>query len=295
MLYAAAISWTVLLFQVINIAVPDPAIDAGYRLTSYYETLRGALSWLFVTLPIYLFSMRYLRKDYTAHPEKLSIWIRKWLVYFTLFVAALIIIGDIVFLFNSFLDGELTSRFFLKITAVLLIAGSIFGYYFWDIRQEEVEHSKKAKYLVYGVIAAFIISIVGGVVIAGSPQKQRALGLDRQRVQELQQIENAIVTYWRQKDTLPESLDPIDETVGFYGDITDPETTERYTYRITGDLSFELCAEFDLSSNEDPGFNDRETSRWRHDAGEACFTRTIDPDIEGGDITPRPAKPILYD
>jgi hypothetical protein len=239
--------------------------------------------------------MRYLRKDYTAHPEKLSIWIRKWLVYFTLFVAALIIIGDIVFLFNSFLDGELTSRFFLKITAVLLIAGSIFGYYFWDIRQEEVEHSKKAKYLVYGVIAAFIISIVGGVVIAGSPQKQRALGLDRQRVQELQQIENAIVTYWRQKDTLPESLDPIDETVGFYGDITDPETTERYTYRITGDLSFELCAEFDLSSNEDPGFNDRETSRWRHDAGEACFTRTIDPDIEGGDITPRPAKPILYD
>jgi hypothetical protein len=67
------------------------------------------------------------------------LWIRKWLIYFTLFAAALIIIGDLVTLLNRFLEGELTVRFLLKVLAVFFVAGSVFYYYLWDLRKHKTE------------------------------------------------------------------------------------------------------------------------------------------------------------
>ena len=43
----------------------------------------------------------------------------------------------------SFLGGELTIRFLLKSLIILLIAGGIFGFYFWDIRTHD-EHIRKS-------------------------------------------------------------------------------------------------------------------------------------------------------
>jgi hypothetical protein len=37
------------------------------------------------------------------------------------------------------LGGELTIRFFLKVLTIAVIAGTIFGYYLWDLRREEEE------------------------------------------------------------------------------------------------------------------------------------------------------------
>jgi hypothetical protein len=55
----------------------------------------------------------------------------------TLFVAAAVIIGDLTVLVYNFLGGELSLRFALKVITVAAIAGGIFGYYLWDLRQEE--------------------------------------------------------------------------------------------------------------------------------------------------------------
>ena len=38
---------------------------------------------------------------------------RKWLVYFTLFISAITIIVDLMIFVYNFLDGELTVKFFL--------------------------------------------------------------------------------------------------------------------------------------------------------------------------------------
>src|SRR5438132_4874360 len=43
----------------------------------------------------------------------------KWLIYLTLFVAALIIIGDLVSLIYNFLGGDVTIKFVLKALSVL--------------------------------------------------------------------------------------------------------------------------------------------------------------------------------
>lgn len=80
-----------------------------------------------------------LNKAIDKDPDKRSSKIRKWLTYITLFIAAGVIIGDLITLVYNVLNGELTTRFILKVLTVGGIAGSIFGYYLWDLRKEEKE------------------------------------------------------------------------------------------------------------------------------------------------------------
>jgi hypothetical protein len=81
--------------------------------------------------------MWYLIVDMALHPGKQGLWVRRWLVYFTLFAAALVIIGDSIALLNAFLGGEIRLRFILKGISLLVVSCLIFGYYFIDIRKSE--------------------------------------------------------------------------------------------------------------------------------------------------------------
>ena len=117
-----------------NVFLPDPLADGAYYLSGAYGAIRWAISSLIVVFPVYLWSTRFLNKLYQKSPDKKDLRIRKWLVYFTLFAAGLIIIGDLVALINNLLGGELTIRFLLKVLTILFVTGSVFGYYLWDIR-----------------------------------------------------------------------------------------------------------------------------------------------------------------
>jgi hypothetical protein len=136
-LYASAISLIVLVFQIININIPDTLVNNYYNKPDYQQTLRGAISWLVVMFPVYLGSTLTLSKLYIKNNSLKNLAIRKWLVYLTLFVATCIIMGSLIAVINRFLDGELTLRFFSKLGTVLLVAGSIFGYYFLDIKKDK--------------------------------------------------------------------------------------------------------------------------------------------------------------
>jgi hypothetical protein len=139
-LYASAIAFIALIFQYINVLIPDPLeMQGGYALQSSYQAIRWAIASLIVIFPVYIFSVWYLNKNYIASPEKRNLRIRKWLIYFTLFAAALIIIGDLVALIFNLLGGELTTRFLLKVLTVFFVAGSVFYYYLWDLRRHNIE------------------------------------------------------------------------------------------------------------------------------------------------------------
>ena len=132
-LYVSAGSLVTLLFQYINI------FFHGYTLQSAYSTIRWTISTLVIVFPVYVLTSWFLNKGYTANPSKRNLRIRKWLIYFTLFVATVIIIGDLVTLIYNLLGGELTVRFLLKTLAVFLVSGSVFTYYFWDVRKYKTE------------------------------------------------------------------------------------------------------------------------------------------------------------
>lgn len=136
LLYVAAGSFISLVFSIVNIYLPDN-LEYGYALQGAKDTLRFSLSSLVVVFPVYLVINYFLQKIYRVNPDKKNLRIRKWLIYFTLFVAAGIIMGDLVTLINFFLKGEITLRFILKVFALFFVSGAIFGYYLWDLKRNK--------------------------------------------------------------------------------------------------------------------------------------------------------------
>ena len=131
-LYVTAFSLITLIFGFIDKTFPDPLSHGGGL-----GGIRMALASIIVTFPVYLFLMWRLTKDSAVYPERRQSRLRKWLTYFTLVVASSIITGDLITLLAKLLGGDLSTPFILKVLTILLVVGSIFGYYLWDLRQTE--------------------------------------------------------------------------------------------------------------------------------------------------------------
>ncbi|MFO0765070.1 MAG: DUF5671 domain-containing protein [Patescibacteria group bacterium] len=137
-LYISAFSLGTIIFQFIDRAFPD-VLYSGYDSTA--SVIRSALSAMIIAFPVFLWVSSILHKAIAKDPEKRGSKVRKWLTYITLFIATTIIIVDLITILTSLLGGELTMRFFLQSTTILAIAGSIFGYYLWDLRSEEQDRA----------------------------------------------------------------------------------------------------------------------------------------------------------
>lgn len=137
-LYVAAWHLGSLLFDLVNRAFPDPA-DNAYIVGRLGDSIRWSTASVIIAFPMFLFVARYLGKDLARSPVKRLSAVRRWLTYVTLFIAAAVLIGDMITLVYNMLGGELTIRFALKVLIAATIAGSIFGFYLHDLRREEQE------------------------------------------------------------------------------------------------------------------------------------------------------------
>ena len=201
LLYAGTVAVLNILFRVINVAFPQVS-DYGYYGSS---SISFPVATLIVVFPLFLFLANVLRKSYAEDPSRKEYAVRKWLIYITLFVAAAVLAGDLVTLIYFFLEGrELTVAFLLKILAVLIVSGAIFGYYLDDLK----DRLSDARRNLWRIVAALIVlgSIVAGFSVLGTPQAQRVLRYDDQKVSDLQSIQWQVVNYWQQKGSLRENL-----------------------------------------------------------------------------------------
>lgn len=135
-LYFSAYHLGSLLFDLVNRALPDPAMPIGYR---FGDSMRFSVAALLIAFPVFAIMSRRLAIDVAKHPIKRLSPVRRWLTYLTLFIAATILIGDMTALVYNLLGGEATLRFLLKVVVVAVIAGGIFYYYMHDLRREEVD------------------------------------------------------------------------------------------------------------------------------------------------------------
>jgi hypothetical protein len=137
-LYVSAYNFGSLLFQIINLTLPDPAAAAFGRDSEYTrQSIRWSVSSLIVAFPVFLYTSWVIERSIRRDSNKAISKVRKWLTYVTLFLAAGVLIGDVTSLVYNLLGGELTLRFILKVATVGVIAGSIFWYYLSDLRREE--------------------------------------------------------------------------------------------------------------------------------------------------------------
>jgi len=284
LLYVGIFSFGNLLFQLINIAFPDPLNYGGYFFgDSGYASLRWPLSFLVIAFPAYIWIAYYIASDIEKSPSKKDLKTRRWLIYFTLFASAIAILIDLITLVYRFLGGELTTPFLLKVAVVLFMAISIFVYYRWILKYSRPALKDKNMRLFVGLVILIVLAaIIYGFTLMGSPFRERERRFDLERINALDSLQWQIVNYWQSKEVLPESLDNLKNPLSGFSQLPlDPETGESYEYRAIGPLTFELCATFKTSSTANQNNLTRpygDTS-WDHGIGRTCFERTIDPDL----------------
>lgn len=280
-LYISVWRYIDLLFEYINYSFPD---QLDFYFEGIYHSVRWSIASLVIVFPFYLGITWYLRKDAIKNPEKREIRVRKWLLNLTLFLAAVTIIVDLITLVNRFLEGDLTTRFVLKVLVVLITAGAVFAYYFWDLHRETLPTSRPSKFLAALVSLVLLASIGSGFFIIGSPMKARVIRFDEQRVNDLSLLQGEIINFWQQKKKLPNALADLKDDIRGFTPPTDPATSAAYEYKKLKELSFELCATFNLETPTQrkqayQHYENIYSQNWQHEAGRACFTRTVDADI----------------
>lgn len=289
-LYWSAISFVTLVWQFINNFFPDILADQYVGLYRA-ELIRFSVSALIIVFPVFILVSWYLNKIYRRESQVRESKIRKWLIYLTLFIASLVIIGDFIFVINTFLSGEITIRFILKALSVLLVAGVIFGYYLDDVRRDTP--TKSAKYFAWVSGILVLAVVIGAFFIVGSPQTARLVQFDQQKISDLQEIQLEVAYYWQSKEKLPETLPDLNDAISGYKVPVDPQNSASYEYNIKDapNLSFELCATFNKQGNDMYGSSaapvsvpekmkaDGYADNWAHTAGRFCFERIIDKQL----------------
>lgn len=278
-LYISLSSLLVLLFGIINIAFPDE-LDTAYAYESAQQSIRFSIAMLIVSFPTYLVLTRLVNK--TRRKEGGAyLTLTRWLIYLSLLIGGGVLLGDLVAVINTFLNGEITVRFILKALSVFVVVGAAAYYYALDARGYWNEHEKQS--VQYGAVAAAVVvaALIAGFFNIEAPQVVREMRLDEQQVHDLQDIQYRIEDHYRTHDELPAAV------ADLYAGIPVPEAPEGrepYSYQTTGTSKYELCATFAHPTQRSEGaravpIEPRAAPlnyNWDHTAGRVCFDRSVE-------------------
>jgi len=276
-LYATAIAFVNLLFEIINTKFPK--LDEYYY--NFYNSGSSAsmpIATLIVAFPLFLYFSHLIYKNYTNRSE---IKIRKWLLYITLFIAGIIFAGDLITILFYFIDGrDLTNAFLLKSLTIFVVSGMVFKYYLKDLKDRVGKGARKKWTILVSILV--VLGIVLGFSVIGSPQTQQLVRMDNQKIQNLETIQFEIDNFYEVNDRLPNILEDLKTNVT----LIDKETGETYPYKILSATSYEICANFNLATKETKNKEAILKNPWVHGKGPSCFVR---------DVNELKEKPLPFD
>lgn len=290
-----ALSSGMIIFQIINKNIID--IIDQYRGRYSPELLKFAISALIISAPIYYITVRQIFKSLASGALEKNSGIRKWLTYFILFISSVVMLGWLIGTINSFLGGDLTSKFILKSITSIGIAAIIFTFYFYDIRREEVDNKKNniIRIYLYGSIALVMAVFVASLFFVESPRETRDRKYDNAVLEKFERIDGAINTYYYDNSKLPENLEILigEFTYIRSEDLNNPVNKESFGYRIVDDNTYELCSIFRTSNkNDDIIRYNIYKDRWPHDIGEQCLSQKV-RDYEYVEQKTQELRPII--
>ena len=279
-----------IVFQIINSSFPDVAFI--YQAAFNQDVLRFGLSAVIVTSPIYWFISRAINNELAAGGLDKESKIRKWLTYLLIFAASVTVIGFLMGILNSFLNGELTIKFVLKALSAIVISAIVFAYYLYDIRRVKFTKDKVIRIFGISFWVIILVSIVAGFFFIDSPTKVRALREDEERLNRLMNVSYQVEEYNRQNNKMPENLELIKDMV-YQDNLVDPITGNRFEYKVLDNSKYQLCADFNFSNREPEGtekYSGYYQPGWLHDAGNYCFERKVEKPVK--ELKEVPLPPI---
>lgn len=282
-LYVSISALTALLFGIITIFYPDTAQNS-WEYEGATSTIRASIAFLFIFFPTYIILTRLVNTiRRTEHGTYLTL--TKWLIYLSLLIGGGVLLGDLVFVLMSFLNGELTIRFVLKAVALFGVVSAAFVYYVLDARNYWQAQENKSK-LYAALMGAFVVVVViFGLTKIETPSQVRETNIDRAQVYDLQNIQSYIESYYQVQGTLPKSIDQLYEGLEAP---TASESRAPYTFVLLTDRSYKLCAEFVFASSKSEKaqyseaivideFGRKNSYNWEHGTGKWCFERAVQP------------------
>ena len=276
-----------LFFSIIEQSFPDRlSVNPYADVSAAVSGIHYAIAALLIGFPLYAGALfiwfRTFREDEGRTESRLS----QWLTYIVLLAASVTLVGDLIAVVFTFLQGEITWRFFFKALTVFGIAGLIFGFYFFERRKIQYHRDIPRKtFQIFGWSVAGIVSvgILLGFFVGGSPNTARKQGFDVRRANDLSTLAGCIQGYAGDFGALPDSIDVLKRSsaYAYCADfMRDPETGETYRYRVVASSrvegesrvgEFELCADFLLASSGASEMAYSAPFPWsEHNAGRAC-------------------------
>ena len=86
-LYASIVAFLSLVFSYINHVMPDAALN---YYADPYSSIAYEMATLIVFAPLFLILMRAIRRDIARDHSRNEIWVRRWALFLTLFIAGLL-------------------------------------------------------------------------------------------------------------------------------------------------------------------------------------------------------------
>lgn len=273
----------VIIFQIINKLVTDLIHTEQFS----SDTLKFAISAIIIATPIYYITAWQINKNLFSGQLHKESGVRKWLTYLILLIASVVMIGWLIGTINSFLNGDLTAKFILKSLTSIILAGAVFGYYFYDIKREQLVgvKDKTVKIYFYTTLAVVVIALVASFFFVESPTAARNRNQDNLILNKFDNIDNAINSYYSENKKFPVNLEILvtEKRLQSDSDLKDPVTNQPIQYKPGKDKIYELCDTF-LSSNKDQ--TQYNNPRWLHDSGYQCLSQRV------YDNTPVPTKGV---
>ncbi|MEY2665770.1 MAG: hypothetical protein RLZZ480_875 [Candidatus Parcubacteria bacterium] len=277
-LYLSLSFLLVMAFGVINITFPD-ATDTYYNIADAQSMIRIGIAMTIVFFPAYLILTRTVNHMRRKEKNGAYLDLTKWLIYLSLLVGGGVLLGDLVTVINTYLNGEITERFIYKAFSVLVVVGAAFHYYLLDARGYWIKNEQKSVLFGAGVIIVVLVALGQGFVNVESPTTVREKRLDSTQVSDLAQIQYSIENYYYSNQKLPDTLAQLTPAAP-----NAPEDRPAYKYQLVAG-GFELCATFSHNTPEGeypitsmPVMEKtfiQNPDNWQHGTGETCFKRTV--------------------
>lgn len=254
------------LLQIVFSAIDRRFVDVlnavPYYADSMESDVRFAIASLVVMFPIYVGLSWYTSRNITKFLYKQDIPVRKIMIYCTLFVTVLTLIGTLVSIIYTYLGGELSVRFEYKAGTIFLVALALFAYYFYSLRRDYAKKTVVPMLMTLIASAVVIMSIVWSVSVIGGPAAMRAKKIDGVRLSDISRIQQEILNRVQMTDKLPVTLTELDNVFQGYKVPADPVTKDPYFYKVVqqpvvkmnyvtkrkemvSNATFELCATFE--------------------------------------------------
>jgi len=139
-LYVFATTFTLLLHTFVNKWVPP--VSTGYTnlysiANTYSSTIiRGYLSAIIVSYPLFLFLFLRITKNTLANHDLRKIRARKIMIYLTLVITFIISLINFISIVYNFLSGNVSFNFLLHFFTTFGVSSLIFLYYLNQVKED---------------------------------------------------------------------------------------------------------------------------------------------------------------